>query len=204
MRTLEPGGKKKKKSYRDWHVPLACCRKTLRECERELAEHAVRPSEIPWLIQVVENPKFDLPGFDLFHGAVDLKTHDRIHILLGRGLLPKDEAFVIGFTMGSTDRVSATEEALYAFFSRHLYPKKYQFSDSDVRVFRDAVRLGFISDCRSLSQVDYEPLLDLPLEEVRKRLGVEEDLLRAYYRIEKNRYAESRESQRLLEDGDHG
>ncbi len=203
MRTLEPGGKKKKKSYRDWHVPLSHSRKTLRECEQELSEHAVDQQDIPWLIQVVENPKFDLPGFDVFHGAVDIKTHDRIHILLGRGLLPKDEAFVIGFTMGSTDRVSATEEALYTFFSRHLYPKKYQFSDSDVRVFRDAVRLGFISDCRSLAQVDYAPLLDLPLAEARKRLGIEEELLRAYYRIEKKRYPDSRECQRLIEGNAH-
>jgi hypothetical protein len=41
------------------------------------------------MIQLVENPRFNLPGIDLFHGAVDLATHDAIHILLGRGLLPK-------------------------------------------------------------------------------------------------------------------
>jgi len=74
------------------------------------------------MVQLVENPKFSMPGFRLFHGAVDLKRHDDIHLALGRGLLPKDEAFAIGFTMGTSNKVSTAEEKLFGWISKHLYP----------------------------------------------------------------------------------
>jgi hypothetical protein len=184
---------------RNWHVPLSHGAQTLRAAHAELQALGVKQADIPFLVQLVENPKYDFPGLDLFHGATDLETHDRIHILLGRGLLAKDEAFVIGFTMGSTDRVSQTEERLYGWFAKYFYPREYRFDDDDLRVFRDAVRLGFVSDCVPLHQVDYAPLLDLPLAEARARLGVEDALLRAYYAIEKRRYPRAFESQRLLD-----
>lgn len=183
---------------RDWRVPLSDRTTTLKQARDALAEIGIAQSDVPLLVQLIENPRYDLPGFDLFHGATDLATHDQIHMLLGRGLLAKDEAFVIGFTMGSTDRVSQTEEALYGFFARFLYPRSYRFSESDLRVFRDAVRLGFVSDSQPLHQADYAALQHLTLPEARAALGIEEDLLRAYYAIEARRYPDSVESQRLL------
>jgi hypothetical protein len=66
-------------------------------------------------------------------------------------------------------------------------------------VFRDAVRLGYVSDCVPLHAADYEPLLDLTLEEARRALGIETDLLRAYYAIERRRHPDSPESLRLLD-----
>jgi hypothetical protein len=117
---------------------------------------------------------------------------------LGRGILAKDEAFVIGFTMGSTNRVTSTEENLYSFFTKYLYPKAYRFTDEDLHVFKDAVKLGFISDCQTLSEVDYSRYLEQPLGEIREDLGIETNLLQAYYTIEKRRYPKSVESQRLL------
>lgn len=184
---------------RDWVIPLSRGALTLRAARALLAPIALKPEEIPFLVRLVENPELDVPGIEMFNGAVSLPLHDQIHILLGRGLLAKDEAFVIGFTMGSSDQVSATEEMLYGIFSRFLYPKEYRFSNEDFRVFRDAVRLGFISDCVSLAEADFETLQDLPLREARGRLGIEEDLLRAYYAIEKRRYPRSFESRRLLD-----
>jgi hypothetical protein len=138
-----------------------------------------------------------LPGIDLFKGATNLRDHDYIHCLLGRGVLPKDEAFVLGFTMGSTNRVSAAEEKLYTFFARHLYPKVYQMNVEDIQVYKDAVRLGYISDCTPLDQVRFADFNHLSLADARKAIGIERDLLAAYYAIEKNRYPHSRESQRL-------
>ncbi len=182
----------------NWFVPLSAGHRTLRECQAELAAFGLKQEDVPWLIQIVENPRFDLPGIDIFHGATDLETHDYLHLLLGRGLLPKDEAFVLGFTMGSTDRVSTTEEALFAVFTKHLYPKAYRFSDEDLRVFRDAVKLGFISACQSLAGVKYQQYLDWPLAKIRADLGIEEDLLRAYYAIERRRFPTAPECQRLL------
>lgn len=184
----------------DWFIPLSEQEKTLGEAYSELAAFGDNQNAIPFIVQMVENPKFDLPGVDIFSGATSLKTHDVIHILLGRGILPKDEAFVIGFTMGSTNRVSAVEEKLYGLFSRFLYPKEFRFSDTDFEVYKDALRLGFISDCQPLDKVDYEALMHLSLEDARKAIGIESSLIRAYYEIEKRRYPDERESQRLLQE----
>ena len=185
-------------SWREWRVPLSAARRTLREAYETLRPYGLDQREVPLIIQLVENPKYDVPGIELFPGAVDLRTHDLIHIVLGRGLLLKDEAFVIGFTMGSTDRIGATEERLYQFFARYVFPSGYRFGEEETRVFKDAVRLGYVSDARSLAEVNYDALLDLTLGRIRAELGIEEDLLRAYYAIEKRRYPNSPESQRLL------
>ena len=181
-----------------WFVPLSCSEKTLSSAYQELQKFGLKQEEIPYIIQIVENPKFDLPGGDIFHGKTDIETHDYLHIILGRGVLAKDEAFVIGFTMGSSNRVTSTEENLYSFFAKYLYPKAYRFTDDDLHVFKDAVKLGFISDCQSLAEVDYSCYLQYPLQEIREDLGIETNLLQAYYAIEKRRYPDSVESQRLL------
>lgn len=150
------------------------------------------------MVQLVENPRYRIPGFTVFHGAVDLWQHDCIHIVLGRGLLEMDEAFTIGFTMGTTNKVSTTEERLFSLVSRYLYPRVYQFGRDEIEVFRHAVRLGYISACRPLDQVDFREYLDYRLCDVRAELGLEVDLLRAYYRIEGERYPHSAASRRLL------
>lgn len=197
MRQLDPYAQLDPR-VRNWRVPLDDRDTTLAAARAELATLGIQQADVPLLVQLIENPRFDLPGFDIFHGATDLATHDQIHMLLGRGLLAKDEAFVIGFTMGSTDRVSQTEETLYGFFARFLYPRSYRFSEEDLRVFRDAVRLGFVSDCQPLHQADYAPLQQMTVAQARAALGIEEDLLRAYYAIEARRYPNSPESQRLV------
>ena len=180
--------------YADWHTPLSRCNMTLREAADDLARVGAAPEDIPLMVRLAENPRYNL-----FHGAVDLKTHDYIHCILGRGLLAKDEAFVIGFTMGSTNRLSATEEKLFALVAERLYPGIYRFSREDVRVFRDAVRLAFVSDTPALNQIDYGRYLDRTLGDIRRELRIDEGLLRAYYAIEKRRYPNSPESRRLLD-----
>jgi hypothetical protein len=55
-----------------------------------------------------------------------------------------------------------------------------------------------ISACNPLNSVNFKELMSLPLREVRERVGVEVDLLRAYFQIEKRRYPDSMESQRLV------
>lgn len=185
-------------SYKDWHIPFSKDQITLREAREQLAALGAEQVDIPLMVQLVENPRFDIPGIDLFHGAVDIVTHDYIHILLGRGLLPKDEAFVIGFTMGSTNKVTTLEENLYALVSKYLYPKVYKFDDQAIRIFKDATKLGYISDCLPLDKVRYEKYLDSTLRDIREEIGLESDLILAYYRIEKKRFPRSKASQRLI------
>lgn len=187
-----------KEIIRNWHIPLSAGLRDFKTAKDELAAQALAQEDIPLLVQLVENPRFDLPGIEIFNGATDLDTHDHIHILLGRGLLAADEAFVIGFTMGSTNRVTSTEEKLYSFFAKYLFPKVYRFNDEALQIFKDAVRLGYISDCQRLDKVDYPSLYGLTIAEARAAIGLEADLLHAYYTIEKKRYPTSLCAQRLV------
>ncbi len=180
-------------------MPLSATRVTLKQILDSAAHMAADQADIPLVVQLVENPKFDIPLIDLFSGAVDIDAHDCIHALLGRGLLPKDEAFVIGFTMGSTNRVSSTEEKLYTIAAKHLYPGPYKFNDDEIQIFKDAVRLGYISDCQSLDKVDYSKYLDWEITDLRKELGIEPGLLRAYFEIEIRRHPEDPATSRLLD-----
>jgi hypothetical protein len=183
---------------RNWHIPLYHDNLILKEVYKHFKSMSAGQEKIPLIVQLIENPKYSLPGVTLFNGATDLKTHDYIHILLARGTLPKDEAFVLGFTMGSTSKVSTTEEKLYELCSKYLYPKVYQFSDEDIKVFKDGVRLGYISRCKALDTINYKELENFTLKEVREQIQLEKPLLSAYFEIEKANFPNSFESQRLL------
>jgi len=187
--------------WKDWHIPLDVEDITIRECLATQADVAAGAVDIPLIIQLVENPKFDIPGINLFNGAVTLGDHDVIHVLLGRGMLPKDEAFVIGFTMGSTNKVTSAEKKMYALVAKYLYPGPYKFSDEDIEVFKKAAHLGYVSDCQPLDKIDFTPYMDMPLKQAREALGIETDLLAAYYNIEQARYPEYRECQRITAKG---
>jgi hypothetical protein len=50
-----------------------------------------------------------------------------------------------------------------------------------------------------LCSTDFERFLDTPLERIREEMGIETDLLRAYYAVEKRRFPKSPESARLLD-----
>ena len=182
----------------NWFVPLSTTDLTLQQAHSQLDEFGLEQEDVPLIIQLVENPKYDLPGIDIFHGATNLDTHDYIHILLGRGVMIKDEAFVLGFTMGSSNRVTTTEERLFGFLTKYIYPKNYQFTDQDLDVFKDAVRLSFISDCQSLAKVDYKKYIEWPVQKIRDEIGLEVDLLKAYYAIEAKRYPHVKECGRNL------
>jgi hypothetical protein len=184
--------------WRDWHLPLSRGDLTLGQAMDDLARVGAGQQEIPFIVQLMENPRYDIPGLDLIHGAVDLKNHDAIHVLLGRGLLQKDEAFVIGFTMGSTRKVTGFEERLFTLIAKRFYPGIFRFDDEDVRVFRDAVRLAWICGGRALDKVDFQSVRDRTLADLREALGIPEGLLAAYYAIEARRFPSAPESIRLL------
>lgn len=186
-------------SYKDWYIPYQQDNISLRQAKQSMASVQAQEEEIPLMVQLVENPRYQIPGFRLFHGAVDLEQHDFIHIVLGRGLLEKDEAFTIGFTMGTTNKVTTTEEILYSMIAQYLYPRVYKFDKDDIEVFRNAVRLGYISSCVPLDEFDFKPYLDKTLAEVRQQVGIERELLLAYYKIEQQRYPGVKECDRLLD-----
>jgi len=155
----------------------------------------LRQVQVPFLIRLIENPKY---GFlSLFPGRVSLTAHDCIHILLGRGVLQKDEAFVIGYTMASTKKLTKFKKWLFLFINKHLYPKGYRFSDDEAQVFNKAVSLAEEIDGKDLSEVDFDLYMDTGIRDVRKELGIDHLKIMHYNYEEKERYPRSPESQRL-------
>jgi hypothetical protein len=175
-----------------WHVPYHTS-VLLKDAIKAMEPFALAQEEVPFIIKLIENPKYDI---GLFAGYVDLFTHDCIHIVLGRGLAVKDEAFVIGYTMGSTKRMLRWRRNLFMFCSKYLYPKGYKFGEDERFVFNSGIMAG--SKCPSdLSKVNFNHLLNLTTKEIKILLGINQDMLTSCYKLEKCLFRESYESQRL-------
>lgn len=154
---------------------------------------ANRPDEIDSLVRLVETPSspYALPG------AVALDRHDCIHVLLGRGLLGPDEAFVVGYTMGAASS-SIDHELLETFklIAKRLYPRHYRMSEADLFVFDLGYQLGARSPVR-IDSVPLERELDRTVEELRARAGIDVAALRAVYAAERALFPDSVASMRL-------
>ena len=174
-----------------WHIPLRCNSMVIQEALKRMETFKLDKNDIPFIIQLFENPKYKL-----LSGAVTLDSHDIIHVLLGRGLLPKDEAFVIGFTMGAA-HVSAIQKRIFKFVSKFLYPDGYRFVAQDLNIFENGIRCAEIMGCSDISKVDLTQYTGYTIENARKELGIDVGLLETYYRIEKRKNKKSPECQRL-------
>ena len=104
-------GENQSKLAANWHHPLSKGSDKLTDVLNGMQDFKLCPEDVPLIIKLTENPKYFTSK--LFTGAVDLFTHDCIHVVLGRGLLPKDEAFVIGYTMGSGKKMSRWRRNLF-------------------------------------------------------------------------------------------
>jgi hypothetical protein len=181
-------------TYRDWFVPFENDQISLRQGLASLSALGAPEEDIPFIVRLLENPE----GLGLLSGSVNLHQHDCIHLVLGRGLLPKDEAFIIGFTMGSSKGISSWEERIFSWISNHFYPQIYRFNQQDLEVFKDALHLAQVSHCKAFDSFDFDLHLDKSLEDIRKLLGLEDELIKTYYQLERKRYPQAKESQRLL------
>ena len=178
----------------EWLSPLLCKRRKLKTVLKEMEPFALSPEEVPFIIRLIENPKYDI---GLFGGATTLGTHDCLHVLLGRGLLPKDEAFVIGYTMGSTKNLSRWRKNLFLFFTKYLYPEGYKFKEEERFVFNMGAMAGSLCST-DLSGVNFDAFTNNTLFSLRKELNIDVNLLRYCYEVEKRVFKDSKESQRLL------
>lgn len=185
-------------AVKNWINPLSCGQNTLRQIAATLKPIGMAQSDVPLILQLVENPKFAAINHGLFPGATSLQQHDYIHMVLGRGMLPKDEAFVIGFTMGTTKKFPVWKRSLFTFITQYLYPKNYRFSAEEAQVFLLAAELGSSMKCASLATVNFEVMLDLPVAEIRKLLDIDEAALAEAYAVEQQLFPLAFESSRLL------
>ena len=166
-------------SWKDWCPGLDNDERTMRQVLATLP--AAPPEAIPWIVRLFENPE----GWLRLHGAVDLAHHDRIHVLLGRGLLGQDEAFVIGFTMGSTKAVSWAEEWWFKFAASNLYPAPYRMPRKILAAYELGLEAGRGMGVRDIHRAVDDSMLDRPLGEVRRALGIDPLLLRRFYARER-------------------
>ena len=177
-----------------WHVPLYQSQTTLMKGLESMDEFKLEAKDVPLIIKLVENPKYDI---GLFAGNVSLHNHDCIHLLLGRGLRVKDEAFVIGYTMGSTKKMWRWRKNLYMFCAKYLFPDGYSFGEEERFVFNMGVMAG-VNCPTDLSKQDFKKLENKKLKIIREELGLDKQLLKDVYRLEKKCFPDSKESQRLL------
>jgi hypothetical protein len=127
------------------------------------------PSAIPFLVRLLENPASPMA----LPGKIDLYGHDCLHILLDRGLSLYDEAFVVGFTMGTDDQTNWIHLAILKFVSSRFYPQKYRFDQEHLKVFDLGVAYGKTIKIRNLNQVDFNCYRNQSIEGVRHQLGID-------------------------------
>lgn len=179
------------RNWRTWCPGLDNGQLTLREVVATLP--AAPPAAIPWIVRMFENPQ----GWLRLHGAVDLHTHDRIHVLLGRGLLDQDEAFVIGFTMGSTKAVSRLERWFFKTAVSHLYPDPYRIPWPILAAYDLGLEAGREIGVRNIHEAVDDSMLDRPLGAVRRELGLDTGRLRQFYAREREALPGTPASRRL-------
>ena len=125
------------------------------------------PSTIHWFVWLLENPKSPIS----LTGAIDLYNHDIIHILLDRGMLNRDEAMVIGFTMGNSETTSSWVRWLFEFCARYLYPESYRFNEYDLLEFERGFAYGYTRLRRNIHLAKFDVKRDI--DEIRKEWGIE-------------------------------
>lgn len=168
-----------KPNWRAWCPGLDNDAMTMREVLATLP--AAPPEAIPWIVRLFENPT----GWLRLHGAVDLAHHDMIHVLLGRGLLGQDEAFVIGFTMGCTKAVTWAEEWWFKFAASHLYPDPYRMPARILAAYDLGLEAGRGMGVRDIHLAVGDAMLDRPLGDLRRELAIDPHRLRDIYARER-------------------
>src|SRR5690606_37917555 len=113
------------------------------------------------------------------------------------GLLPQDEAFVIGYTMGTAGNISEIESGLFKLITKKLYPHPYKFSNADVVAYNLGLQLGKLNPVGRIYEIPLEAMMEKNLGELRREVGIDIAALRGVYGAEKILVPDSKESLRL-------
>lgn len=126
-------------------------------------------SDIPLIIRLLENPASPIA----LPGKISLRNHDCLHIILGIGVSPADEAFIIGFTMGNDDRTRSWHVKLFKLVSRFVYPLKYRFTLQDLDLFDLGFEYGKRHKYRNINQIEFDWFYRTEIKKIRKMLGID-------------------------------
>lgn len=173
--------------------------KTIGEVFGELRMISSLDIEFPLAVRLMENPKFTIWGGNLgvFPGAVDGTKHDYIHIILGRSFLPLDEAFVVGFCMGATRKMTPIKTWLFKTLAGSIYPKFYRFSNAEKTIFSKAVILGANQAKLDFSSVPKTSLSSMTIGQAREQLIFDWDTVLRFYEVEATDFPSFPSSKRL-------
>jgi hypothetical protein len=141
---------------------------TLKEAYAQLEKDEA--SAMPFLIWLLENPDSPIS----FPGQIYLRDHDYVHILLGRKQSAEDEAYVLGFTMGSDTQTNWIYLAIFKFFAKYLYPQKYRLGTKELRVFEKGLFTARQIKITALNRFDFTAHEDQTIASLRQMLGYQE------------------------------
>ena len=144
---------------------------------------AVAAAKIPWIIKLLENPE----SLFRFRGAVSLRDHDVLHVLLGRGLQDQDEAFVIGFAMGTAKKSSPIQRRVLRFVLGRVYPEPYRIPRSLLPAFDLGFACGRETGAKDLYKRNLDSLLGISVRQARIECGLDTKILKRYFRAEQLR-----------------
>lgn len=134
-------------------------------------------ADIPFMVWLLENPDSMLA----LPGKINLYNHDCLHILLGLGISLDDEAFVVGFTMGSDLKTNRFHLAVFRILSNLLYPKRYKFNHQQFELFKIAFNYGRNLKVKNLNQVDFKTYEDKTIGELKKIFGIDGEAVKQCY-----------------------
>ncbi|NDF11493.1 MAG: hypothetical protein EB060_01580 [Proteobacteria bacterium] len=178
--------------WNQWNPGLTNDELTLGQVKETLP--GANPDDIGFMVKLLENPASPLA----LTGAVSLERHDCIHIILGRGLLNQDEAFVIGFTMGSAgDDLSKLEEFIFKKVARHLYPTNYRMTRKSLKAYQLGLEAAREMGTYKIYNFPFENYYHMQLSELRKMLKVNAARLKQIYREEQAMLPDTKASKRL-------
>lgn len=175
-----------------WNPGLANDHQALGHVLRTLPGNAA--AEIDPLVRLFENPASPMA----FRGAITLERHDAVHVLLGRGLLGQDEAFVLGFTMGAEKDVPPWQVEAFRTVARRFYSGANQFREADMRVFDLGRAAAKAMGAQPLADFPFERHRRTPIGVLRRRLRIDTAMLRTLYRAEGVLAPETPESARIV------
>lgn len=179
-------------NWRDWNPGLDTDEQSLQTIHRTLPPAG--PDEIAQMVRLLENPAspYRAPT------VTRLRRHDCLRILLGRGLLNQDEAFVLGYTMGTVKtHIDEEQVQLFRRAARLLYKPPYRMTENDLIAFDLAFDLASKSDYRHICRFDFDRAMDRDIGDLRNELGINVTALKAVFREERLRLPGDKASERL-------
>lgn len=174
-----------------WHPGLDNDDATMQELLDTLP--GVQDEAIPKEVRWFEDPTSPIA----LPGAVSLAWHDAIHILLGRGLLDQDEAFVVGFTMGNATSFRREDATTLRNAFSHSYPEPFRVYGIKLLAFDLGVEAGRMIGVPDLADQQGRLPHAWTLRKWRLEFGICTATLRSFYLREKLMIPGTLESARL-------